>query len=164
MSDEHRALAAVGDKSLLNEPQLRHFEVFLSMFETALNEIERLASPASAPPKESLVVLDSDLPGDFKTRAEPLIGVLRQEIGSLAHSLGIDPQHRSRARTVRALLTAELVRLDDSYARKLRGYGVVRPRVQVEVDPVLDRMRGELVALLRVSERDARDATPKSRQ
>ncbi|MGI8402193.1 MAG: hypothetical protein ACR2NS_11425 [Gemmatimonadaceae bacterium] len=152
--------AAPGDKSFLNDPQLRHFEVFLSMLETALNEIEWLASPGPTTEGKNLVIFDSDLPGDFMTRAEPAIGAIRQEIAGLSRTLGIEPRHRSRVRTVKALVTAELVRLDDSYARKLRGYGVVNPRVEAEVDPILDRMRTGIVALLRAAEHDPPESTP----
>jgi hypothetical protein len=155
MDVEHPDSPGSSDNSLLNEPQLRHFEVFLSMMETALNEVERLTNPESVPGSENLVVYDSDLPEEFKTHAAPAIGVTREQVARLADALGIQPQHRSRTRTVRAILTAELVRLDDSYARKLRGYGAVSPRVQTEIDPALDSMRANIVALLHLAERGA---------
>ena len=140
------------DNSLLNEPQLRHFEVFLSMLETALNEIERLAGLAPVPGNENLIVYESDLPREFRTQTGPAIEAIREQVSRLARKLGITPQHRSRARTAQAILTAELVRLDDSYARKLRGYGTVSPRVKEEIDPVLNSMRADIVALLHAAE------------
>lgn len=155
MAVEHPDSAVPSDNSLLNEPQLRHFEVFLSMLETALNEVERLASPASVPGSENLIVYDSDLPQEFKTQAAPAIGVIREQSARLANDLGIQPQHRSRARTVRAILTAELLRLDDSCARKLGGYGAVSPRVQTEIDPALASMRTNIVTLLHLAEHGA---------
>jgi hypothetical protein len=154
MTVERSAAAASDNDSLLNEPQLRHFEVFLSMLETALNEVERLTSPASVPGSENLVVYDSDLPQGFRKHAVPAIGAIRDQISDLAHKLGIEPQHRSRTRTAKALLTAELVRIDDSYARKLRGYGAVSPRVQIEIDPALDRIRTDIIALLQMAKQD----------
>lgn len=154
MTVERSGAAASDNDSLLNEPQLRHFEVFLSMLETALNEIERLASPASVHGSENMIVYDSDLPREFRAQAGPAIGAIREQISELAHQLGIEPQHRSRARTVKAVLTAELLRADDSYARKLRGYGAVSPRVQVEVEPALDRIRADIVALLQMAKQD----------
>lgn len=152
MAAERPASAASQNDPLLNEPQLRHFEVFLSMLETALNEIERLASVSLLPDRDNLIVYDSDLPRGFMTHAAPALSALRGQVSDLAHKLGIEPKHRSRKRTVKALLTAELVRIDDSYARKLRGYGAVSPRVQIEIDPDLDRIRADIVALLRMAE------------
>ncbi|HMI56502.1 MAG TPA: hypothetical protein VK511_00500, partial [Gemmatimonadaceae bacterium] len=73
---------------------------------------------------------------------------IRSEIADLARVLEIKPQHRSQTRTIRALLTAELVRLDDSYANRLRGYGAVDPRAKNALDPALDRIRSGLTALL----------------
>lgn len=160
---EHRAPAHSGGKSFLNEPQLRHFEVFLSMLGTALSEIERLARHTLENTQEDLIIYDPDLPHNFAGTSGPAIDAIRHEVGSLAHALNIEPKHRSRLRTVKALLTAELVRLDDSYARKLRGYGTVSPRVEAEVDPILHRIRTQLVALLQACEPDPRGSTPKTR-
>lgn len=153
------ASPASSDDSLLNEPQLRHFEVFLSMLETALNEIERVTSPASVAGRDNMIIYDSDLPREFRKQAAPAIGAIREQVSRLADALGIEPRHRSRIRTVKALLTAELVRIEDSYSQKLRGYGAVSPRVQVEVDPALDRIRTDIVALLRVTEQDSAHKT-----
>lgn len=152
MAVERPASAASRDDPLLNEPQLRHFEVFLAMLEIALNEIERLASVSPLPCRDNLIVYDSDLPREFMIHVAPALDAIRGQLSDLAHKLGIVPRHRSRTRTVKALLTAELVRTDDSYARKLRGYGAVSPRVQIEVDPALDRIRADIVALLRMAE------------
>jgi hypothetical protein len=54
------------------------------------------------------------------------------------------------------------VRLDDSYARKLRGYGSVNRRVEKELDPILDSIRSELAQLLIAVETQTRH-TPASR-
>lgn len=164
MRVEHPGSADSGSTPLLNEPQRRHFEVFLSMLETALNEVEMLGSDAPPAPEESLVVQDSDLPKDFSTRAHPAVQVIRRQITSLGRTLDIKPRHISRARRVKALLTAELVRLDDTYARKLRGYGAVSPRIAAEIDPVLDRIRTEIVDLLLACERQPRDSNPATRK
>jgi hypothetical protein len=47
-------------------------------------------------------------------------------------------------RTVRALLHAETVRLQDSLSRALKGYGALDPRAPEVIDPALR----ELIALL----------------
>lgn len=145
------------DNVILNEPQRRHFEVFLAMLENALEEIEGLASLPLKSSEDSVTVYDPDLPKAFCDQARSVISSVRSRTRSLASVLKIETQHRSRVRTVRALLTAELVRLDDSYARKLRGYGRVNPRVERELDPLLDAIRSELVQLLAAAETQTGD-------
>lgn len=132
----------------LNEPQTRHFEVFLAMLEDALSETRNLAGLSSADAEENLTLYDADLPAGFAESAEPVLASIGREIAALARTLDIKVRHRSQTRAVRALLTAELVRLDDSYANKLRGYGAVDPRAKDVLDPVLDRLRSGLTTLL----------------
>jgi hypothetical protein len=135
-------------QSFLNEAQRRHFEVFLAMLEDALIEMEYFAYPLTAAGTDRLTVYDHDLPSGFAESARPLFESIREEMAALADSLGIRRQHRSMKRTVNAILTAELVRLDDSYAEKLRGYGAVSTKVRTEINPVLDEIRSSLTALL----------------
>jgi hypothetical protein len=145
--DSKRSPITGTERHFLNEPQHRHFAVFLSMLEDALSEINQLAG-SRAGAEENLTLYDADLPDAFANSAEPSFRSIRREIAALARVLEIKPQHRSQRRTIRALLTAELVRLDDSYAHKLRGYGAVDPRARNALDPTLDRIRSELTALL----------------
>ena len=133
-------------QSVLNEPQHRHFEVFLAMLEDALIEIESLTYSSLGSGR--LTVYDADLPPEFGVSAQPLLDSIREEMTRLADSLGISQQHRSTKRTVSAILTAELVRLDDSYAAKLRGYGAVNPQAITQIDPILEEVRSSLTSLM----------------
>lgn len=137
-------------QSVLNEPQHRHFEVFLAMLEDALIEIESLAHSSHG--SERLTVYDADLPPGFGESAQPLLDSIREEMTQLADSLGISQQHRSTKRTLSAILTAELVRLDDSYAGKLRGYGAVNSQAATQTDPILDEIRSSLTGLMALLE------------
>jgi hypothetical protein len=147
---------------VLNVPQQRHFEVFLSMLQDTIDEIEHLARPGSTR-ADSLVSYDDDLPSPFLARMQPLVTDLRREISRLAELLDIHVRRRSRIRRLRALLTAELVRTDDSYSGKLRGYGKVDPRAGERIDPMLDRIRNGLVELLELSKASGEDETGPSR-
>ena len=129
----------------LTESQRRHFEVVLAKLEDALDEIDRLARPMpaeSSPP--TLTALADDLPPDFAARSAAASHAARGRIADLAERLGLAPQPASRFRTVRALLIAEIVRLQDSVSSALRGYGPLDPRAPEVIDPALR----ELVALL----------------
>jgi hypothetical protein len=137
--------------ALLNEHQQRHFEVFLSMLQDSLAEIEALAA-SEAQRQDALVSYDDDIPEEFEKEIQPLLASLREDIGELVELLEIPRRHRPRVRMIRALVTSEIVRLDDSYAEKLRGYGPVDPKVRVQIDPILDRMRIQLQQLLRATD------------
>lgn len=134
------------DERLLNIPQRRHFEVALSMLLDTLSELEVLATAAGAG-NNFLVIYDDDLDAELKSALPAVLASLRAEIMELARVLDVEPIHRSRARLVRAMLTSEIVRLDDSYAARLKGYGAVAPRAAEVIDPHLDRIRADLTRL-----------------
>lgn len=113
------------------------------MLQETLFKVERLAAEA-APEAGGPVVFKEDLPPGFAESIEPVVTELRGLIARLSADLGLRRRAVSRARSIRALLTAEMVRIEDSTADKLRGYGPIDPRVSTTVDPVLR----ELHALL----------------
>jgi hypothetical protein len=112
-----------------------------------LGEIEDLVmSPAGW--SNALVAYDDDVPAELRNSLPHVLESLREEIVALAGLLAVEPIHRSRSRLVRAMVTSEIVRLDDSYAKKLKGYGPVDPRAKEVIDPHLDRIRAALAKLL----------------
>jgi hypothetical protein len=146
--DPDRLVPARTQHDLLNEPQRRRFHVFLELLEKSLNEVERLASWASVSPSGSLIVYRSDAPPDFLSRSAPVIQRLREDASALAETLEIVPTPRSQMNAIRAILTAEFVRVDDTFSSKLVGYGPVSSRLRIEVDPQLASIRAHLKMLL----------------
>ena len=144
----------------LNESQRRHFAVVLAKLEDTLDEVDRLARPAAQTQRSSLTLLADDLPSDFASRTAAVSSTVRGRIADLAAQLGLAPQRASRLRTVRALLHAETVCLQDSLSRALKGYGALDPRAPDVIDPAL----AELIALLGTMLRaiDAQPATESS--
>ena len=133
---------------VLNEPQRRRFEVFLELLEESLNEVERIASLPDPVDSVSRIGYEPDIPIDFRDRAAPIIQRLRKKIDSVASALGIPSRPRSRLNAIRAIVTAEIVRVEDTFSDKLGGYGTVSPRAKTEVDPELSRILSDLKALL----------------
>lgn len=137
----HRAGAILVSMSdphpVLNENQRRHFAVLLVGLDDALHRIELLGDPTHriAGP---LTHHTDDLPSRFDERVRPFIRDLRERIIRLAASLGTGSREHSRARSIRALVTSAVIRLEDSRARGLRGYGAVDASVAKELDPVID--------------------------
>ena len=128
---------------MLNDNQRRHYFVLLSMLAQSMARLETLAAPrpSSGP---SLVVYDDDLPSDFLERSEPHVRAVHQLLGQLAETLRVQPKRVSRRNSVRAVLVTEIVRIEDSLSKGLRGYGEVDPRVHSELDPMLQNVITEL--------------------
>jgi dGTP triphosphohydrolase len=145
------------DGPVLNENQRRHFEVVLSMLEDAVARVEALCNPELAT-NGVLTVVEDDLPHGAARRAQPLIESIRAQIARLASDLQLAPRRVSRRRVVQALLTSEVIRIDDSTPSQLRGYGVVDARFDAVVAPRLGEIRDTLMNLARTLRSD--DAPP----
>jgi hypothetical protein len=120
--------------------------VVLASLEDALVSIERLASD-SAVDARRLTALEHDLPEGFAERAAPPIAMLRARLRALADSMQLETHHESRARRIAAMLTSQINQVQDSYSRKLKGYGKVDPELAPRLDPVLEEMERALVEL-----------------
>ncbi|HSA56522.1 MAG TPA: hypothetical protein VLE53_12515 [Gemmatimonadaceae bacterium] len=144
-------------RTLLNGSQRRHFEVLLGMLQDTLSKVERLASEGASDPGGP-VVYKEDLPPGFAASIEPAMTELRHLIARFSADHGLRQRAVSRARSIRALLTAELVRIEDSTADKLRGYGAVDPELGTTIDPVLRELHALLGSILRRV-----DGTPEKR-
>jgi hypothetical protein len=131
---------------MLNEPQRRHFEVLLAMLQDTLRAIENLADPTSGPPG-SLTTYDNDLPPHLAESVRPALDTLSGVVDTLARKLGLAPRRFSRVRAIRAMVLSEIVRIEDSYADKLRAYGAVDPRVRDTIEPALDALREALESI-----------------
>ena len=135
---------------VLNENQRRHFSVLLVGLDEALARIEQLADRdrrAWGP----LTDYADDLPERFATEAAPLIADLRARIVHLSELLGTEGRQMSRSRSIRAMVTSSTIRLEDSRARGLRGYGAVDPTVHEQLDPVLDDLIQRFRAISRLA-------------
>jgi hypothetical protein len=142
-----------GGPPVLNENQRRHFEVVLSMLEDSLTRIEALCNPASAT-LGALTVVEDDLPDGVARRAQPVIESIRAQVARLALDLELSPRRLSRRRAVQALLTSEVIRIDDTSSGQLRGYGAVDPRFDDVVAPRLGEIRDAIMSFARMLRRD----------
>jgi hypothetical protein len=135
------------ERPLLNGPQRRHFEVLLAMLQDTLAKVERLASD-SVPHSGGPTAFEDDLPAGFAASIRPAVADLHRLIARFSSELGLRQRAVSRARSVRALVIAEMVRLEDSTADKLHGYGAVDPRVATTIDPLLRELHALLGSIL----------------
>jgi hypothetical protein len=134
----------------LNEHQRRHFAVVLTLLEESLAEIERVGTNTRGG-AGSLMEYADDLPPGFAAQVGPRIAMLRKLIAGLVASLALEPGVTSRRSVVRALAAGEAVRIEDSDAKQMRGFGAVDPRFGATIQPVLDAMHVELRAIARLA-------------
>jgi hypothetical protein len=134
--------------SLLNHPQREHLAVLLAQMEHALDKLGALARPHAS--NSRLTVTEADLPRDFERRIDPIIQRIRDQIDTFVDRFGLRPGRVSRARTASALVTAELVRIEDSYSQNLRGYGPVAPDLAPVLDPMLQELHDGWLEIQRV--------------
>jgi hypothetical protein len=142
-----RSLFVPEDQPLLNEHQRRHFEVLLAGLEDTLASIEELAARTDHVEAAGLTRYEPDLPPGFGAAIRPVLTELRARTTRLAARLGLRGQSRSVAQSIRAMLVAEMVRLEDSTSAQLRGYGAVDPRVKDVIEPELRALHALLAAI-----------------
>lgn len=131
----------------LNGPQRLHFEVVLASLEKALSRLEQIALGMEHTGCR-LTRMDDDLPESFWEDASPLVERLRAQVAALSIAMGLKARHTPSRRTVRALLTSQIVKIEDSSSGRLRGYGAVDPAVEGRLDPALEALQRDLHAVL----------------
>jgi len=138
------------DRIRLNDNQRRHYEVLFARLEQSLDQIERATH---GEPVASLMSRPiDDLPERFTVESAPIIAAVRGSLSEVAASLELRPRELSRRRTCEALITSEMIGVENGYAGQLRGYGEMDPSVAERLDPALGRVHaglGQLRDLLR---------------
>jgi hypothetical protein len=122
-------------------------EALLESLEATLSQVERLISHSSAA-TESVTAVSEDLPERFTAEAPDRIAALRARLAALAERAQISRRRISKRRTVRGMLAAQLVRVEDVTPARLRNYGTLDPSFAELVSPALQQIQGELRALL----------------
>ena len=135
--------------SVLNGPQRNHFAALLAMMEECIAEIEMLSAAhgSDAAARTRLTLLEDDLPAGFVENVEPVLAQLRVDLRALSTRLGLETRRMSRAHSIQALASSEIVRIEDSYSPTLHGYGAVHEDAAKVIDPALNRLHAGFVAI-----------------
>ena len=115
------------DRIRLNDNQRRHYEVLFARLEQSLDQIERATHGEPAASLMSRPI--DDLPARFTSESAPIIATVRAVLEEVAASLDLRPREVSRRRTCEALITSEMIGVENGYAKQLRGYGEIDPSV-----------------------------------
>jgi hypothetical protein len=128
----------------LNDNQRRHYEVLMTRLEDSLARIESLLS---APRPHRLTLVDDDVSPAFRAHAKAEIPRIQRQIERVSEALHLQPRAVSLRRMIGASLTTDAIRIEDSLASQMRGYGTVDPSIAERLDPALMRLAGSLQAL-----------------
>ncbi len=122
----------------LNDHQLQSVVIALRVFEERLREAD-----AALRGKESdgiLVVPVIHLGQDEVELARSRIAQALDEIAVMARDLSLEPKPDDVKATIRGMMSASWVDLMDVRSVALRRYGGVDPRVELGLDPVVERL------------------------
>jgi hypothetical protein len=134
---------------LLSGPQRLRLSVLAAGIEDSVGEIQRLLDPDL---DGTLTRYADDLPMASAERLRPLLIGIRAQLARMTSVLALEPQSFSRLASVQAQVSAQIVCIDESGVKELRGYGSVAPALGAELGPILRDLRAtfrEIEAQLR---------------
>jgi hypothetical protein len=130
----------------LNANQRRSVEALLESLESMLAQVERLLPDSAA--EGGVISVANDIPDKFHSEAPERIAALRDELRELAATIQVNRRRVSKRRTLRGMLSAQLVRIEDVTPARLRSYGEVHSSFAEEVSPALRRVHRSVQELI----------------
>jgi hypothetical protein len=131
---------------VLNPSQRAHLSVVAGGIEETIAEIEHLLDP-DIDRGSVLTHFEDDLPIGFAERARSILDEIRVDVASFADRFSLDERRFSRAGSVMAHCSAQIVRIEESGAKSLRGYGAVAPGLDTVLTPWLESLRTKFAAI-----------------
>jgi hypothetical protein len=131
---------------VLNPSQRAHLSVVAAGIEETIVEIEHLLDP-DIDRRSLLTRFDDDLPTGFAERARVILDDIRTDVAAFAEAFSLEGRAFSRAGSVMAHCSAQIVRIEESGGRHLRGYGAVAPGLDAVLAPHLESFRAKFAAI-----------------
>lgn len=132
---------------LVTEAQRRHLAAGLGRVEQHLREIQALVGQPRTDRPPLLGQESRDLPADFGTTIQPAITSALADLSALVSTFALSPFHRSQFRAVQSLVMSSVVLVEDAGPRSLTAYGSIHPDLAPILDPLLARLRGQLLEI-----------------
>ena len=135
------------DGPQLNASQRRSLEALLESVEAVLSQIERLI-PDEGGHENGVTKVSNDLPAQFSELAPGRIHATRSQVRMLAQRINLTHRRVSKRRSVRGILSAQLMRVEDLTPARLSSYGELHPSFTEQVSPALKEIQVSLKELL----------------
>lgn len=97
-----------------------------------------------------LVRLDDDVPGPQCERLRVLVDEVRGELRRIAGDIELQPTAESPRRSIRALVSAMAVELEERRSPRLEGYGPLSDAAKTKIDAEIDRLLARLERMAEV--------------
>jgi hypothetical protein len=122
---------------LLNENQKRSVTITLRLFEERLAEIERLLTISE---RGILYERIAHFSPAQQQSIRRLIDEARAAIQEMAREFGLERESQDPVRRIVGLLSVTWESLEELYAKPLRAYGYVDPRLPGAIDPWAEKL------------------------
>jgi hypothetical protein len=136
------------EKLKLGENHRRAISVLLREIERMCDAIDACLHAVPGP----LHRLDDDLSASQRAKLARMTQNLRAELAQLEREIELDAARKSPRRAILALLSAQIVNLQESNAAGLRGYGPLTEAATRKIDAATEQLilrLEEMVAVLR---------------
>jgi hypothetical protein len=137
-------------KLKLGDNHRRALTVLLAGVEEACAELGVLLKRAPG----RLVHVEDDLTSAQRQRLGELSDRLRCELSSVSEGILLDPVSKSRRRSIVALLTAQLIYLEETAASGMKGYGRLADDARQQISRELKRLMATLEEMISVVQQD----------
>lgn len=97
-----------------------------------------------------LVQVEDDLTSAQRQRLGELSDRLRRELRGVSESILLDPMSKSLRRSIVALLTAQLIYLEETLASGMKGYGRLADDVRQHISDELKKLKAIIEEMLAV--------------
>lgn len=124
--------------ALLSGPQRLRLSVLAAGIEDAVAEIEHLLAREFDQP---LTRFADDLPPGCARRLRPHLESVRAQLVRMKTHFSLEPRDLSRVASIQAQVSAQMVCIDESGVKELRGYGAVAPGLDALLGPALRELR-----------------------
>jgi hypothetical protein len=136
----------VAHRPLVNKAQRVHLSVLAAGIEETVTEIEHFLD-RDLDRDSVLTSYAADVPAGFAERVGPILDQLRAHVAVFSERFSLDSRWFSRASSIEAHVSAQIVRLDESGVKQLRGYGAVSEDLDAVLAPELELFRAAFAAI-----------------
>jgi hypothetical protein len=135
-----RSAPVAPTRPIVNKFQRAHLSVLAAGIEDTIVDIEHFIDP-DLDRDSVLTHYAADLPPDFADCVRPILDQLRDHVAVFSERFSLEPRWVSRVSSVEAHVSEQIVRLDESGVKQLRGYDAVAAELGAVLAPTLEEFR-----------------------
>jgi hypothetical protein len=131
---------------MLNEYQRQRVSITIRSLEENLHAIEEFLKSENY--SGVLLEIKNDIPPSVKDALIPMIAILKEKLGIIAEKFDLEKRTESISQQIFAMLSFDLVSIEEIKAKRLRGYGEAADELYRTLDPEVDLLKDLLQEML----------------